>query len=96
MIEVEVYYRLNPGTAKTFLDKLSQIRMRELTRAEPGNLQYDYFYDAQDENTVLLLEKWANQELLTAHEHSDHFYRLPWAKEGCVLSIEKIRHDLPD
>lgn len=36
-------------------------------RAEKGNLRYEYFYPLNDEETVLLIDSWENQEAIDEH-----------------------------
>ena len=38
---------------------------------EEGNFLYEYFFPADHENEILLLEKWENQKALDAHGSSD-------------------------
>ena len=39
-------------------------------REENGNLHYEYFYPANDDETVLLIDSWKNQESIDFHHAS--------------------------
>lgn len=39
-------------------------------RREEGNLRYEYFIPMQDEETVLLIDSWENQQALDVHHAS--------------------------
>ena len=39
-------------------------------RAEEGNLRYEYFFPMDDPETVLLIDKWANEHALAIHHKS--------------------------
>jgi quinol monooxygenase YgiN len=43
------------------------------TRAEPGNLSYDWYRSADDPNLWVLIEAYRDREAGEAHVQSDHF-----------------------
>jgi quinol monooxygenase YgiN len=47
-------------------------RLKPLVLAEPGCLQYDLLADASDENKFVLVEHWASQAALDAHDLAPH------------------------
>ena len=47
-------------------------RLKPLVKSEPGCLKYELFCDAADENKFVLIEKWASQAALDAHDMSEH------------------------
>ena len=40
-------------------------------RAEEGNERYEYFFPMNDPETVMLIDRWKNQEALDIHHKSD-------------------------
>ena len=40
-------------------------------RAEEGNERYEYFFPMEDEETVMLIDKWKSMEALDLHHKSD-------------------------
>jgi quinol monooxygenase YgiN len=47
-------------------------RLKPLVLAEAGCLQYDLLADASDENKFVLVEHWASQAALDAHDLAPH------------------------
>ena len=45
-------------------------------RNEPGCLAYDYYFSAQEENVVLLIEQWETEEHQRVHMQQPHMTRL--------------------
>lgn len=43
------------------------------SRAEPGNLQYDFYEAAQNQGIVLVFEKWRDQQAFNTHVETPHF-----------------------
>ena len=40
-------------------------------RKEKGNLKYEYFSSLNDSETILLIDRWVNQEALDIHHKSE-------------------------
>lgn len=40
-------------------------------RAEEGNERYEYFFPLDDPETVLLIDRWRDQQALDAHHKSE-------------------------
>ena len=43
----------------------------ERVRNEEGNLKYEYFFPMDDEETVLLIDRWENEESLDKHHKTE-------------------------
>lgn len=70
-ITVNIYYTGTNGSARKFANEMIQSGTVEAIKNEEGNLKYDYFFPVNDEETVLLIDSWANQEALDKHHHSN-------------------------
>lgn len=88
MLTMNVYYRCKPGMRGDFMKALEEIGAGAKSRAEVGNSKYDYFLSADDEDLVLLVEKWDNEEVLKAHTQTAHFQLLAGLKDRFVETIE--------
>jgi quinol monooxygenase YgiN len=71
-------------------------KLKPLVLAEAGCLQYDLFADANDENKFVLVEHWASQAALDAHDVAPHmveadrlnpFFR---AKPSVVIKMNSV------
>ena len=66
-LTVNIYYTGENGNARKFAEEMEQSGTAAAIRAEKGNLKYEYFYPVNDEETVLLIDSWENQEAIDAH-----------------------------
>ena len=69
-ITVNLYYKGTNGNAKKFMEEMEKSGTAAAIRAEKGNLRYDYFFPANDLETVLLIDSWENQEAIDVHHAS--------------------------
>ena len=69
-ITVNLYYKGTNGNAKKFMEEMEKSGTAAAIRAEKGNLRYDYFFPANDPETVLLIDSWENQEAIDVHHAS--------------------------
>lgn len=81
---VNIYYTGTDGSARKFAEEMISSGLADRVRAEKGNLRYEYFFPAEDAETVLLIDAWENDEALDFHHKS------PIMKEIAALR-EKYR-----
>lgn len=67
---INIYYTGTGGNAKKFAKEMVRNGVVDRVRAESGNKKYEYFFPMDDEETVLLIDKWENQEALDKHHKS--------------------------
>ena len=87
-----IYYSGKGSSAKKFAQEMVSCGIVEKIRAEKGNVKYEYFYPADDEQTVLLIDSWENQEALDKHHKSpmmEEIYRLR-EKYDLHMKVEKF------
>lgn len=89
-ILLEVHYQTKPGMRDAFLAAAAPCAAK--SRAEEGNVLYDYFLNPQDENDVLLVEKWRDDEALSLHYAAEHFAELGLVKEKYVDEVVVKKH----
>ena len=58
MLTWNVTYHCKPGQRDAFFQALCQLGVRNNSIHEEGNLKYDYFFDAQNTDALLLVESW--------------------------------------
>ena len=92
MIILHVTYTTKPGEAENFIRAIENAGIDKATRAENGCLQYDYFYAAQAENQILLVERWADAEALKAHTCAEHFKQLGSMKDHFVQETAIVKY----
>lgn len=69
-ITVNLYYKGVNGNARKFMEEMEKSGTADAIRAEKGNLRYNYFFPANDPETLLLIDSWENQEALDIHHAS--------------------------
>ena len=57
-IVINIYYTGVNGCAKRFAQEMMSEGIVKEIRAESGNRQYEYFFPAEDAETVLLNDRW--------------------------------------
>ena len=92
MLVINIHYSGKNGAARSFAKAMEKTGLLELIRSEPGNLGYEYFYPAQDEETVLLIDKWVNQEALDAHHQSPLMERIAELRDRFDLHMRVERY----
>ena len=69
-ITINIYYSGKKGAAKKFAKEMEKSGTANAIRKEKGNLKYEYFYPANDKDTVLLIDSWESQQALDIHHSS--------------------------
>ena len=85
MLTWNVTYHVKPGQREAFYQAVTALGVRETSVHEEGNVKYDYFFDAQDPDTLLLVE---------THCQTETFAKLQALKgEYCEsVSIDKFNY----
>ena len=76
MLTWNVTYHCKPGQRDAFFQALCQLGVRNNSIHEEGNLKYDYFFDAQNTDALLLVESWTSPELQQFHCETEIFAQL--------------------
>ena len=96
MIVLNVTYRCRPGMREEFLKRIAEEGIDAASRAEAGNIKYDYYIPAADSDDLLLVEKWRDAEAIAEHGRQPHFARLGALKAACVTDTVIERFDVRD
>lgn len=84
MVVLNVTYKCKQGMREAFLKAIKSEGIDMTCRGEAGNVKYDYYMSAEDENEMLLLEKWEDENALSEHTRQSHFQRLGEMKADYV------------
>lgn len=84
MILLNVTYQAKSGQGEAFYQAVCDARVPELSRAEAGNIKYDYYRSVDDPDTILLIEHWKDAEAFQLHTEEEHFKNLGKIKEQYV------------
>ena len=84
MIVLNVTYKCKPDLRAEFLEAILAEGINVASRAEAGNLKYDYYIPFNDDGDLLLVEKWRDAEALAAHAETPHYAKLKALKPRFV------------
>ena len=92
MIVLNVTYKCKPDMREEFLEMIMTEGIDVASRAEAGNIKYDYYIPYEGGDDLLLVEKWQDAEALEEHKQKAHFARLGELKSEFVddTIIEKF------
>ncbi|QHQ59414.1 hypothetical protein Ana3638_00205 [Anaerocolumna sedimenticola] len=87
-IILNVTYTIKQGKREEFYSKISEAGIPMKSRSEEGNLKYDYYFPADSEDQLLLIEIWKDQNSQNAHKEMEHFKQLQAIKESYVIDVK--------
>ena len=93
MIVLNVTYKCRPGRREDFLRAIGAEGIDAASRAEEGNLKYDYYLAVDDSDGLLLVEKWRDEAALADHRLLPHFARLGQIKPMYVADTIIERYE---
>ena len=70
-LTINIYYTGKNGSAKKFAEEMISTGIVDMVRNEEGNEKYEYFFPLDNQETVLLIDRWKNQEALDLHHKSE-------------------------
>lgn len=84
MIVLNVTYKCKPEKREEFLEMIMTEGIDVASRAEAGNIMYDYYIPTDDSDDLFLLEKWRDEGALAEHGRQPHLVRLKEIKAEFV------------
>lgn len=91
-----VRYTAKPGCRESFVRDIVEEGILTQIRQEDGCLAYDYYFSAQDENEVLLIERWESAAHQRVHMEQPHMDAVRAAKAQYIDSTELGKFRLED
>lgn len=91
-IIINIYYSGTNGNAKKFAEEMISTGIVDEICAENGNLKYEYFFPMNDDETVLLIDSWENQESIDIHHQSPMMQKIIDLREKYDLSMKVERY----
>ena len=90
-ITINIYYTGENGSARAFAEEMTASGVVAQIRAEEGNLAYDYFFPADDPETVLLIDSWQSQKSLDIHHASPMMEKIATLRDKYNLTMRVER-----
>jgi quinol monooxygenase YgiN len=92
MITINIYYTGENGNAKKFAQEMVTSGIVQEIRAESGNIRYEYFFPMEDEETVLLIDGWKDQQSIDIHHASPMMEQITKLREKYNLTMKVERY----
>lgn len=89
---VNIYYTGKNGSAKEFAREMTENGLVNKIRAEEGNERYEYFFPLDDPETVLLIDRWRDQQALDVHHKSEMMEEIAALREKYALRMRVERY----
>ena len=93
MFSINVTYRAKDGdTLRRFYNEITAEDIAAVTRTEEGCMLYEFYFSAERDNELLLMEKWADRTAQEHHDKMPHLLKLMEikGKYGIETSIEEV------
>ena len=91
-LTVLLYYTGTNGNARKFAEEMMASGVVDAVRAEEGNERYEYFFPAEDPETVLLIDRWRDQAALDFHHKSPMMESIAALREKYRLRLRVERY----
>jgi quinol monooxygenase YgiN len=88
MIFIVVKFPVRPEHADAWMDRVAGFT--DATRAEPGNLWFDWSRGVEDPNEFVLIEAFRDAEAGAAHVTSEHFQRVVEELGNYLSAVARI------
>ena len=91
-ITLNLYYTGKSGTAKMFMEEMEKSGLADKVRNKEGNESYEYFYSVRDKETILLVDRWKDDDALHFHHNSDDMKKIAELKDKYELKLKVERY----
>lgn len=91
-ITVNLYYTGKDGNARKFAEEMTASGIVDAVRAEEGNEKYEYFFPMDDPETVLLIDRWRDQEALDIHHKTEMMKQIAVLRDKYHLRLKVERY----
>ncbi|MBR2390655.1 MAG: antibiotic biosynthesis monooxygenase [Mogibacterium sp.] len=89
---LNVTYKCKEGMREEFLEAILAEGLDAASRAEAGNIKYDFYLAFDDPDELFLFEKWRDAEAVKSHNTEPHFRRFGELKAEFVLETVLERY----
>ncbi len=93
---INIYYTGTNGSAKQFAEEMINSGIVDEIRSKKGNLRYEYFKPLNDDETILLIDSWENQEALDEHHKSETMNKIMELRNKYDLHMKVERYSLEE
>lgn len=91
-ITVNILYTGKNGGARKFTEEMVEQGIVDDIRHEEGNERYEYFFPMEDAESVLLIDKWKDQEAIDIHHKSEMMGKIAALRKKYNLKMKVERY----
>ena len=91
-ITFKLYYTGENGNARKFGEEMKLSGTVDAIRDEEGNERYEYFFSMDDPETVLLIDRWKDQDALDFHHKSEMMKMIAELRKKYKLRLRTERY----
>lgn len=91
-ITINLYYKGTGDNARRFAEEMTEKGIVARIRAEEGNERYEYFFPMDDPETVLLIDRWRDEEALNFHHKSEMMKEISALRDKYKLRLRVERY----
>ena len=90
---INIYYTGENDNARKFANEMISKGIVDRIRKEEGNLGYEYFFPMNEDKTVLLIDKWKDEEALDMHHKSEMMKEIAELRKkyNLKMKVEKYK-----
>jgi quinol monooxygenase YgiN len=92
-ITVTILYTGKNGSARAFAKEMIESGIVAEIRAEEGNERYDYFLPMEDPESVLLIDRWKDQEAIDFHHQTEMMKTIAALRKKYQLKMKVERYE---
>lgn len=93
---VNVRYTIKEGKRTQFYNEVVRQNIVADSKAEPGNIKYDYYYPMDSNNDICLMEMWTNEHTQKLHGTFKHYEKLQALKAQYVEHVAISKYQIQD
>lgn len=90
-LTIHILYTGKEDNARKFAEEMISTGLVASIRQEKGNEMYAYYYPIEDSNSVLLIDRWENQQALDQHHQSDRMKKIADLRKKYQLKMHVTR-----
>ena len=91
-ITINIYYYGKNRKEKKFAQEMMMTGVVDSIRKEEGNLKYEYYFSMEDEETLLLIDSWKDQNAIDQHHASPMMEQIIKLREKYDLHMRVERY----
>ncbi len=91
-ITINILYTGQNGSARKFTEEMTSTGIVDDIRAEAGNERYEYYFPMDNAESVLLIDRWKDQQAIDIHHKSEMMIKIAELRKKYNLKMKVDRY----